>query len=150
MKRSICLDFRFVTVGLLAAGVVACASPKQAMPSVAESQAVAFLPEAAVNSVVAGACAQCHSDEGRAPWYGDLAPSYWFSAGARKKLNFSDWPQLDRRKRAEALEAIEKVVESGDMPPWDYTFLDRSARLDAAQRQTVVDWAEREAGRESP
>jgi hypothetical protein len=133
----------------LAVAFGGCASPPQASaPAATPSAAPSDDPQ--VNALVASACYECHSNEGSAPWYGALAPSYWFAIPARKVLNFSEWSSYDAARREAALQAIAKTVESGEMPPWDYTLLDGSASLSDAQKEAMVRWAESAARPPTP
>lgn len=83
------------------------------------------------------ACADCHSNETRWPWYSRVAPVSWLVAHdvqeARRHLNVSEWhlPQLD------ADEAAEEVRE-GEMPLPLYLPLHPEARLDEAAKAELI------------
>jgi mono/diheme cytochrome c family protein len=96
-----------------------------------------------VAQILASACSDCHSEEGRAAWYVKMAPSYWFSGSARRNLNFTNWKDYDEHRRNEAIEAIGRVVNRGEMPPWDYTVFHPAAELSNAQKDLVSEWAAR-------
>jgi hypothetical protein len=89
--------------------------------------------------VVAEACADCHSNETRWPWYTNVAPMSWFAQsdvdGGRKILNFSRWdtPQPSADKLAE-------VITSGEMPPLKYEILPNhaKARLDEREQRALI------------
>jgi hypothetical protein len=89
--------------------------------------------------VVAEACADCHSNETRWPWYTNVAPMSWFAQsdveGGRKILNFSRWdtPQPSVDKLAE-------VITSGEMPPLKYEILPNhaKARLDEREQAQLI------------
>jgi uncharacterized membrane protein len=134
--RAACL----VGLGLLLAG---CSSSQQtnatAAPVPASAGVVSTDPQ--VNAVVEQSCSQCHSTGGKAPWYAAVSPTYLAANSARNVLNFSDWQTYDGQKKAEALKNIEQSVQSGSMPPGDYTALDHSARLSDEQKQLLLKWA---------
>ncbi len=83
------------------------------------------------------ACFDCHSNEVRTPWYGQVAPLAWIVRRhvdeARHELNLSEM----HRPQEEAHEAGEKVME-GEMPPWYYTLLHPEAQLSDAERRQLA------------
>ena len=101
----------------------------------------AFSSNPEVAQILASSCFDCHSEEGRAAWYVKLAPSYWFAGSARENLNFTDWRDYDAQRRKDEIEAIGRVVNRGEMPPWDYTVFHPSAELTNAQKDLVSEWA---------
>ena len=101
--------------------------------------------EPAVREALERTCYDCHSDRGTPRWYGRLSFSYWFSGGAQKHLDFSSWQAYDAKARKDHLEAIEKTVKDGEMPPWDYTLLLSSAKLRPEEKDAVVRWASEQA-----
>jgi hypothetical protein len=91
-------------------------------------------------------CYSCHSNETRYPWYSYVAPSSWLVARdvrvGREELNFSTWQDYDLRKMLGKLDDISSEVGEGHMPLPIYTLMHPSARLDDAQRELIVAWAE--------
>jgi heme-binding protein len=59
----------------------------------------------------------------------------------RKEVNFSTWEQYDENRRVRKLKEIAKQVEKGDMPLFYYLPLHPDARLSAAERERIVNWA---------
>ncbi|MCD6727788.1 MAG: heme-binding domain-containing protein [Solirubrobacteraceae bacterium] len=94
----------------------------------------------ATRQIVAVACADCHSNLTRWPWYTHVAPASWLAQsdvdGGRQILNFSRWdlPQPALRK-------VEEAVLEGEMPPLKYRLLPNhaDARLSGAERRRLVD-----------
>jgi hypothetical protein len=72
-------------------------------------------------ALVVAACFDCHSNETKTPWYGKIAPMSWWLNNhvedGRRALNFSEWPQNQRRARRAA-----ETVQRGSMPPSYYTW----------------------------
>jgi hypothetical protein len=99
----------------------------------------------AVAALLRAACYDCHSRETRWPWYSRVAPVSWLVADhvkeGRRELDFSDWPAVDLGAQDELLRGIAKEVGRGEMPLAGYPWLHPAARLDAAQRETIVAWA---------
>lgn len=108
-------------------------------------------PPPPVAALLRDACYDCHSHETRWPWYDRIAPTSWWVAGhiqdGRKRLNFSDWPPADPRRAKKKLEQISEAVTDGAMPLPSYTWMHPAARLSAAAKQLLVDWAEAEAAK---
>lgn len=126
----------------LAAGCATGTKPSPATSSNGTDKPAAVVTsDAMAQSLLSSACYDCHSNRESAPWYGTLAPSYWFSAKALKTLNFSAWQSYDARQRKDELTAIVKTVESGEMPPRDYALFVSSARLTTEQRNVIAAWA---------
>jgi hypothetical protein len=138
----------FAAVAILAA--VGCSSNSQSvnksappLPEVAGAAKpwAAFSSNPEVTQILASSCFDCHSEEGRAAWYVKIAPSYWFGGSARENLNFTNWKDYDAQRRKDEIEAIGRVVNRGEMPPWDYTVFHPAAELTNAQKDLVSQWA---------
>src|SRR6185437_8558724 len=91
------------------------------------------------------ACFDCHSNETVWPWYSHVAPVSWLVQrdvdGGRRHLNFTEWDQPQRHAKHVAAE-----VNQGDMPPWYYLPMHPAARLTAAEKQALLDGAEKSLG----
>jgi hypothetical protein len=61
--------------------------------------------------------------------------------GGRSHLNFTQWD----RPQKHAKDVAEQVKE-GDMPPWFYLPMHPAARLTAAEKQALMDGAEKSLG----
>ena len=131
-------------LGLLIAG---CSSSQQAATPAATvpSSTDTVSNDSQVNAILQKSCYQCHSTGGTAPWYAAVSPTYLAANSARGVLNFSDWQSYDAQKKSDALKSIEASVNSGSMPPGDYTGLDHSARLTDDEKQALVKWASQPA-----
>jgi Haem-binding domain len=113
------------------------------IPAAAPNPWTAFSSNPQVAQILASSCFDCHSEEGTAAWYVKIAPSYWFSGSAREDLNFTNWKDYDAHRRNEEIEAIGRVVNRGEMPPWDYTVFHPAAELSNEQKDLVSEWAAR-------
>jgi hypothetical protein len=102
-----------------------------------------------VDEVLRRACFDCHSNETRWPWYSRVAPVSWLVASdvakARGEVNFSEWPMFEREEQEHSFKDIVEQVGEGKMPLWNYIMMHPEARLDAADRETLVKWAKQEA-----
>ena len=86
------------------------------------------------------ACYDCHSNEVKTPWYGQVAPvSWWLNShvqDGRAALNFSDW----QGPGGEGAQEAARTVVDGSMPPTYYTLfgLHHTAKLTAAERAELA------------
>jgi hypothetical protein len=83
------------------------------------------------------ACFDCHSNETVWPWYSNIAPISWLVANhtyeGRDRLNFSDWMSGDVD-----INRLQRLIDSGRMPPAYYTMIHAGARLTDAERQQLL------------
>jgi cytochrome c551/c552 len=83
------------------------------------------------------ACFDCHSNQTQWRWYSNIAPVSWLVSrdvhDGRAALNFSEWnrPQDGAGDAAEA-------VGSGSMPPWFYVIMHPNARLNATDKNDLM------------
>jgi len=85
------------------------------------------------------ACFDCHSNETIWPWYTNIAPVSWLAyndaTSGRKELNFSEWTSGRQKDVSEIVQTIEK----GEMPPFIYVIQHPQAKLNAAEKQALID-----------
>ncbi len=93
-------------------------------------------------SLVRGACYDCHSNETRWPWYARVAPVSWLVTDhveeGRQHLNFSTWRVTPAEAGSIAAE-IAEVVREGEMPTLDFRLIHAEARLSDAEKQELID-----------
>lgn len=96
------------------------------------------------------ACYDCHSNNTRYPWYSYLQPVGWWLQRhvqeGRRELNFSEFGRWDAGERAEVLDHCARMIEKGAMPLGAYTWMHAAARLDGAQKDSLIQWLKRQAG----
>ncbi len=92
------------------------------------------------------ACADCHSNQTKWPWYSRVAPVSWLVVRdveqGRGHLNVSEW----QRTQKDAREAAEEVQE-GNMPLPIYLPAHPEARLAAAEKAALIAGLEATFGR---
>jgi hypothetical protein len=59
----------------------------------------------------------------------------------REELNFSRWGALDATARAKIAKKLPEEVDEGEMPPWSYRLTHPRARLSAAEKALLSEWA---------
>jgi hypothetical protein len=83
------------------------------------------------------ACFDCHSNQTVWPPYAFVAPVnllLWrHVTEGRQGLNFSEW-----NRGQPGLEEIQRNVQRGNMPPWDYLLMHSPAKLSEAEKQQLV------------
>lgn len=84
------------------------------------------------------ACADCHSNQTRWPWYSHVAPVSWFVVHdvdeGRAHFNVSEWGR-DRRNEGDEAAAM---LLSGEMPLQAYTLVHPEARLTPEEKAALV------------
>ena len=102
---------------------------------------------AEVITLLERACYDCHSNETKWPWYSQVAPVSWLVSrdvnDARKHLNFSEWENYEAGRKLKKLEELVEEVGEGEMPLAIYLPLHPEAKLTAADRSVLVEWAKR-------
>ena len=110
----------------------------------------ADIPPSVVD-VFAHACASCHSEETRWPWYSYIAPASWVVETdvkrARERLNLSRWDGLDAAKQRLLLTAIATVIENREMPLHRFVVFHPGVKLSTVDSVQVIDWTHAERHR---
>ena len=98
-----------------------------------------------VRAVLQRACQDCHSANTAWPWYSRIPPvSFRIHddvAKGRAFLDFSKWNEYSDGQRRGFTTAIGAAVGSGLMPPAQYIWIHRGARLSRTELELVQAWA---------
>ncbi|WP_292655779.1 heme-binding domain-containing protein [Nitratifractor sp.] len=90
-------------------------------------------------------CYDCHSNHTRWPWYSHIAPISWevdsHVRDGRDWLNFSIWNRYSEEKKQKFYKGIAKSID-WKMPPADYMWIHKDARLTPQERQAIKTWAQ--------
>jgi hypothetical protein len=138
--------FLFAVGAAMAMGVAGSAVHPFGMVKAGQGNTPPELPpmDAATAALVGRACANCHSEQVRWPWYSYVAPASWLLerdvAEARAHMNLSRWGRYTRAEQEVLLSAIGAVVRTGEMPPVRYQILHPEARLSPDERNLLYDW----------
>jgi len=99
-----------------------------------------------VAEILKRSCYDCHSNEINYPWYAHIVPvSFLIKRDVdegREELNFSEWKQLKKSKKAKLLDEIAEEVQEGEMPMGIYTLIHRKAQLNEKEKELIVGWTE--------
>ena len=91
---------------------------------------------AQTQTLFARACADCHSNATKWPWYSNVAPVSWLVQQhveeGRQKFNVNV-PGFGR-----AADEAAGTVKDGSMPHWTYLPMHPEARLSAAEKQSLI------------
>lgn len=83
------------------------------------------------------ACADCHSNETKWPWYTNVAPVSWLVSRdvneGREKFNISEWGRAENKGDESA-----ETVQKGEMPLWFYVPIHPEANLTAAEKEQFI------------
>jgi mono/diheme cytochrome c family protein len=81
-------------------------------------------------------CYDCHSNETKWWWATNIAPFSWLVQHdvdeGRSRLNFSEFDGIP------PADEFQRVVEGGEMPPFQYTLIHPNAKLNDAEKQTLI------------
>ena len=98
-----------------------------------------------VASILESSCYDCHSNNTHYPWYANFQPVAWWLADhikeGKKEINFSEFASYRIGRQYKKLEEIKKEVEEGEMPLQSYTIIHGDAKLSAAQKEILLQWA---------
>ena len=108
---------------------------------------------APVSAMLKRACANCHSNETKWPWYTRMAPASWMIAkdvdGGRKAMNFSRWSSQSGRRPELAIATLTAActdLQTGRMPKWNYRLLHPEAQVSPAEVAQFCTWSQVEIG----
>jgi len=98
-----------------------------------------------VAGIMRRACANCHSNGTKWPWYARISPVSWWLAShvsnGRAKLNLDDWTAASAAQ-ADKLEEIYDSIVKSKMPMASYLLMHPEARLSPAERDILLAWAD--------
>jgi hypothetical protein len=146
---------RTVSISALGFAVAQCWHPFHTNPSFSSDQAMEAIivtpPE--VRATLMRACADCHSNETKWPWFSYVAPTSWFVVGhvnkGRRYINLSTWvrPGKEPVDSIDRLNAICKEVRNGDMPLMSYKLIHWESWLSTADVARICEWSKAEQTR---
>ena len=98
-----------------------------------------------VNTILAKACNDCHSNNTRYPWYAKIQPVHWWLDGhirnGKKHLNFDEYTDKSLRYQYHKMEETIEMVDEEHMPLDSYTWTHKDARLTEDEKKKLTGWA---------
>jgi len=134
---------KLILVGLLVLLIAVQFVPHDAVRDNPPSTAIISGPPDVVE-ILRQACFDCHSNETQWPFYSYVAPMSWLVtgdvAGARSRLNFSEWEELRLGFQKRFARKIVERIQAGEMPLWQYRAVHWRARISPEQLATLRAW----------
>ena len=100
-----------------------------------------------VDDILKVSCNDCHSNNTVYPWYNNIQPVAWWLNNhvedGKKEINFDEFASYTPKRARKKMNAIIEQVKENEMPLNSYLWIHKKARLDDAQKQTLIEWAER-------
>jgi len=98
-----------------------------------------------VRTMLVEKCADCHSAQTHAPYYGHFAPVSWLLerdvVEARKAMNLSAWDGYSADQKQTLVAKMVQETKAHDMPPVQYRVIHWNARMTDADVQVLGAWA---------
>jgi hypothetical protein len=99
----------------------------------------------AVRDIVLRACADCHSEETKWPWYSNIPPVSWQIRAdvddARAVMDLSRWSEYSEEERRDFATEIARATRVHVMPPPKYLWMHHDAKLSRAELDVLKGWA---------
>jgi hypothetical protein len=133
-------------VGVCLFAIVQVVRPAKTNPPVEPSMALESRVEVdpQVAKILDRACADCHSNKTRWPWYSHVAPVSWFVIDhvnhGRSHLNFSEWGRYDAFEQRDLLRETCLMVKNGAMPLSSYSPMHPGSKLTNEDVAVLCGW----------
>ncbi|HEY2721016.1 MAG TPA: heme-binding domain-containing protein [Chitinophagaceae bacterium] len=105
-----------------------------------------YATPARVDSILAKACLDCHSNNTRYRWYFKIQPVDWWLTdhinGGKEELNFDEFTDKPIRYQYHKLQSMVDLVKKGKMPLDSYLWIHKDAVLTDQEKDSLVNWAE--------
>lgn len=99
-----------------------------------------------VTDILKVSCYDCHSNNTSYPWYNNIQPVAWWLNnhvnGGKKEMNFDEFATYTPKRAHRKLDELIDQVKEGEMPLNSYTWMHKKAVLSAAQKKTLINWAQ--------
>jgi len=99
-----------------------------------------------VKLIVSKACADCHTNNTKYPFYAEIQPiAYWLSdhvKDGKRHFNFNEFAGYRVAKQNHKLEEVIEQIKEGEMPLPSYTLIHKEARLTDAEKETLTQWCQ--------
>ncbi|MGD0632452.1 MAG: heme-binding domain-containing protein [Terracidiphilus sp.] len=128
------------------AGLYAARGPAVTLPGDGK------IPDA-VRDLLAEKCADCHSNQTRAPFYGRFAPVSWLMERdilkGRAAMNLARWDSYSAAQQQTFAAKIAQQTRAHEMPLLQYRMIHWNARITDGDIHTLSSWARTTSGAES-
>lgn len=90
------------------------------------------------------ACADCHSNKTKYPWYASVQPvAFWLNdhvMDGKRHFNLNEFTSYRIGKQNKKLEECIEQIEEGEMPLSSYTLIHKEAVLSENEKTTLINW----------
>nr|WP_294894163.1 heme-binding domain-containing protein [uncultured Pedobacter sp.] len=98
-----------------------------------------------IKQVLTVACADCHSNNTRYPWYNNIQPVAWWLAShvndGKKHFNLDEFTTYTLKRQDHKLDDLIETQKDHSMPLESYSLIHVDAKLSEKQRKALIDWA---------
>jgi hypothetical protein len=92
------------------------------------------------------ACADCHSNNTKYPWYASVQPlAFWLNdhiADGKRHFNLNEFASYRIGKQNKKLEECIEQIKEGEMPLKSYTVIHKEAVLSEKEKATITNWCQ--------
>ena len=97
-----------------------------------------------VKTILAKACADCHSNNTNYPWYNNIQPVAWWLnkhvIDGKRHFNIDEFASYRIAKQYKKMKECVDELKEGEMPLTSYTIIHRDAVLTDTEKQTFINW----------
>lgn len=90
------------------------------------------------------ACADCHSNTTKYPWYASIQPlAFWLDDHVKEgksEFNLNEFAAYRIGKQNHKLKEVIEQIEEGEMPLKSYTLIHSEAALSENEKATLINW----------
>ena len=90
------------------------------------------------------ACADCHSNTTKYPWYASIQPlAFWLDDHVKEgksEFNLNEFAAYRIGKQNHKLKELIEQIEEGEMPLKSYTLIHTEAALSENEKATLINW----------
>jgi hypothetical protein len=99
-----------------------------------------------VDTILAKACNDCHSNNTNYPWHYNIQPVAWWMNDhvntAKSEINFNEFINLPPREQYKKVDAVQWQIRKNKMPMPSYTMIHKNAILTTEEKNIIINWAE--------
>ena len=100
-----------------------------------------------VADILKASCNDCHSNNTVYPWYNNIQPVAWWLKNhvdeGKKEINFDEFASYTPKRARKKMKEIITQIKDDEMPLNSYLWIHKNAKLSDAQKQTVINWAQK-------
>ena len=99
-----------------------------------------------VETILARACNDCHTNKTVYPWYAEVQPVGWWLNNhieeGKHHLNLSNFASMRIAVQKKGMDEIQEQIKKDEMPLDSYTWIHKDAILSEADKTTLNQWSQ--------